>query len=140
LTPPQLRLALAGADTLIVNDYEIELVKKKLQLTLPQLTARLPRVIVTRGSQGAYWYYGSKRLTMPIARPQKVLDPTGAGDAYRAGVLLGMLYHWEPATAGRVAALCATYAIEQYGTQRHRFTRAAFKQRYYKSFKQRISL
>lgn len=140
LTPEHLRVALAGANTLIVNDYEIELVLKKLQVTLAQLTKRLPRVIVTRGSKGAYWYYGSKRLTMPIARPKRVLDPTGAGDAYRAGVILGMRHNWEPALAGRVAALCATYAIEQYGTQRHSFTGKQFQQRYYKTFKQRIVL
>lgn len=140
LTPEHLQAALAGADTLIVNDYEIELVLKKLQMTLAQLTKRLPRVIVTRGSKGAYWYYGSKRLTLPIARPKRVLDPTGAGDAYRAGVILGMRHNWEPALAGRVAALCATYAIEQYGTQRHSFTKQQFNQRYYKTFKQRIVL
>lgn len=140
LTPEHLHAALAGADTLIVNDYEIELVLKKLHLTLAQLADRLPRVVVTRGSKGAYWYYGSKRLTMPIARPKRVLDPTGAGDAYRAGVVLGMVNNWEPAQAGRVAALCATYAIEQYGTQRHSFTQQQFKQRYNKTFKQRIAL
>ncbi|EKD76558.1 MAG: ribokinase RbsK [uncultured bacterium] len=140
LTAQHLRTALAGADTLIVNDYEMDLVLKKIATTLPKLTARIPRIIVTRGSKGAYWYYGKKRLTMPVAKPKRVLDPTGAGDAYRAGVIMGMLDNWDPALTGRVAALCATYAIEQYGTQRHAFSRQQFKQRFYQTFKQQVSL
>lgn len=140
LTPAYLRTVLAGADTLIVNDYEIELVLKKLEITLDKLTAQVPRVIVTRGSKGAYWYFGKKRFTMPIAKPTKVLDPTGAGDAYRAGVILGMLQDWPVEFTGKVAALCATYAIENYGTQKHTFTIAQFKQRFYKIFKQRLPL
>lgn len=138
LKPEHLRTALAGADTLIVNDYELELVLKKLDTTLPKLTAQVSRVIVTRGSKGAYWYYGKKRLVLPVAKPKRVLDPTGAGDAYRVGVILGMLYNWKPELAGRVAALCATYAIEQYGTQRHHYTKAQFKKRYHQSFKEKV--
>jgi len=140
LTPAHLRTVLAGADTLIVNDYEIELVLKKLEVTLEQLTAQVPRVIVTRGSKGAYWYFGKKRLTMPVAKPKQVLDPTGAGDAYRAGVIVGMLHNWTPELSGRVAALCATYAIEQYGTQKHTFTVKQFVQRYNQSFGQKFKL
>lgn len=138
LTPVQLRTLLSGAHTLIVNDYELDLVLKKLKTTARQLQQRLPQLIVTLGSKGAYWYVNGQRHVLPTAKPKKVVDPTGAGDAYRSGVILGMLYNWEPAVAGRVAALCATYAIEHYGTQNHHFTVSQFKKRYYQNFKQHL--
>lgn len=140
LTAAQLRTILSGAHTLIVNDYELDLVLNKLKITRQALQHRLHQLIVTLGSKGAVWYVHGKKLMLPIAKPKRVVDPTGAGDAYRSGVILGILYNWDPALAGRVAAVCATYAIEQYGTQNHRFTVEQFKKRYYQNFKQRLAL
>lgn len=139
LTPVQLRTLLVKAHTLIVNDYELDLVLKKLKVTAQKLKQQLPQLIVTLGNKGAVWYVHGRRYHLPIAKPKRVVDPTGAGDAYRSGVILGMLYNWEPAVAGRVAALCATYAIEQYGTQNHHFTVSSFRQRFYKIFKRKLT-
>ncbi|HBY74284.1 MAG TPA: carbohydrate kinase family protein [Candidatus Kerfeldbacteria bacterium] len=140
LTGKQLSTILRGAYCLIVNDYELDLVLKKMKITLPKLLHTLPQLIVTLGGKGATWYTAGKRYRLPIAQPKRVVDPTGAGDAYRSGVIMGMLYNWDPAVAGRVAAVCATYAIEQYGTQNHHFTVDQFKKRYYKNFKTKLAL
>lgn len=140
LTAPQLRTLLRGAHTLIVNDYELALVEKKLKTTLTHLRTQLARVIVTLGEKGATWYYPSTVKSFSIAQPKRVIDPTGAGDAYRAGVILGMVRHWPDELAGQVAALCATYAIEHYGTQEHTFTHQQFKQRFRKTFKLSLPL
>lgn len=139
LSAEQFKAILRGAHTLIVNDYELDLVKKKLKNDLAAL-AKLKQLIVTRGEKGADWYINGKKHSMPVAKPKQVVDPTGAGDAYRSGVVLGLLRNWSPEQAGRVGALAATYAIEQYGTQTHRYTQAQFKQRYQKTFKQTLAL
>ncbi len=140
LTAKQLRTLLRGAHTLIVNDYELAMVQKKLKTTTAKLRSQLQRLIVTLGERGASWYDKTIVLHLPVAKPRRVVDPTGAGDAYRAGVILGMVRHWPDTLAGRVAALCATYAIEHYGTQVHHFTRAQFQQRFRKIFKLYLSL
>lgn len=140
LTAEQFKSIMHGAHTLIVNDYELALVQKKLKCTLTQLTKQLPQLIVTRGKKGADWYLGGKKYTMPVAKPKKVVDPTGAGDAYRSGVVLGLLRGWSVEQAGRVGALAATYAIEHYGTQQHSFSKAQFLKRYQLHFKQSIKI
>lgn len=140
LAAPQFRAILAGAHTLIVNDYELALVEKKLHTTAQKLRAQLTRLIVTQGEKGATWWEGKQKTTMPVAQPVQVVDPTGAGDAYRAGVIVGQLKGWDSSTTGRVAALCATYAIEQYGTQQHQYTAQQFSKRFYQTFNQKISL
>lgn len=140
ITPAQLRTVLRGAHSLIVNDYEWALVQKKLETTAAKLRRQLARVIVTLGEKGALWYYPLAEKKFPVVRPRRLLDPTGAGDAYRAGVIFGLVKRWPDEVAGRVAALCATYAIEHYGTQVHYFTRAQFQQRFRKNFKMTLPL
>lgn len=140
LTPAQFRTILAGAHTLIVNDYELALVEKKLHTTALKIRSTLARLIVTQGEKGATWWVDGKKIVMPVVKPTQVVDPTGAGDAYRAGVLIGQLAQWDSVTTGKVAALCATYAIEHYGTQQHQYTVKQFTQRFYQTFKQKITL
>lgn len=139
LSADQFKNILNGAHTLIVNDYELALVQKKLKKDVKVLS-QLKQLIVTRGEQGADWYVGGRKHTMPVAKPKKVVDPTGAGDAYRSGVVLGLLRNWPIEQSGRVGALAATYAIEQYGTQQHQYTKREFQNRYYQTFKQKIIL
>ncbi len=139
LSAEQFKSILHGAHTLIVNDYELALVQKKLKKDVKVLS-QLKQLIVTRGEKGADWYVGGKKHTMPVAKPKKVIDPTGAGDAYRSGVVLGLLRGWSVEQAGRVGALAATYAIEHYGTQQHSFSKAQFQKRYHQSFKQKITI
>ncbi len=138
LTPDQIRTLLKGASILIVNDYELAMIKKKLGSKLAQIQTKLDKLIVTLGPKGAYWYTGGKLEKYPVAKPKKVVDPTGAGDAYRAGLLKGIVEGWDDAITARVAALCATYAIENYGTQVHTYTKQEFQKRFFLNFKKRI--
>lgn len=130
LTKDQIQTALRGASILIVNDYELSMVEKKLGSSLKLLRTKLDKIIVTLGSKGSYWYTEGALTKYPVAKPKQVVDPTGAGDAYRAGLIKGLIQDWPDAVTARAAALCATYAIEQYGTQEHSFTGAAFTRRF----------
>lgn len=138
LTPDQIRTLLKGASILIVNDYELAMIEKKLGSKRAQLQTKLDKLIVTLGPKGAYWYTAGKLEKYPVAKPKKVVDPTGAGDAYRAGLLKGIVEGWDDAITARVAALCATYAIENYGTQVHTYTKQEFQKRFFLNFKKRI--
>lgn len=140
LTAEQIKTIVRGATMLIVNDYELALIEKKLATTKQKLMQQLDRLIVTLGEHGAEWHVAGKKFIMPIAKPKQVVDPTGAGDAYRAGLLKGLVEDWDVETTGRVAALCATYAIEHYGTQRHNYSPKQFQDRFYKVFKRKITL
>lgn len=134
LTRAQIQAAVRGASIVIVNDYELAMVEKKAGASLTTLRAKLDKLIVTLGPRGAYWYTKGKVKKYPVAKPRRVLDPTGAGDAYRAGLIKGLMHGWEDAVTARAAALCATYAIEQYGTQEHVFSLAAFTRRFHNQF------
>jgi len=80
------------------------------------------------------WGLGSAAHTVPAAKAGKVVDPTGAGDAFRAGLLKGIVSGKDLPTAAKIGAVAAVYAIEQYGTQEHRFTYDEFAQRYRNNF------
>mgnify|MGYP005852659471 CR=1 FL=1 len=82
----------------------------------------------------------SGSLKIPIAKPKQIVDPTGAGDAYRAGILKCLMHRWPMEKTGRVAALAAVYALESYGAQEHSHTRADFRRRYRENFKEDIEL
>lgn len=140
LTAEQIRTLIKGASILIVNDYELAMIEKKLNTSKNIIKSKLDKLIVTLGPKGAYWYSQGILQKMPAVKPKKVVDPTGAGDAYRAGLIKGVIQQWDDATAGRVAALCATYAIEQYGTQNHAYTVTQFKQRYKQVFKKLLKI
>lgn len=140
MTPEQIRTVLKGASILIVNDYELAMIEKKLGSKRAQIQTKLDKLIVTVGPKGAYWYTGGKLEKYPVAKPKKVVDPTGAGDAYRAGLLKGIIEGWDDALTARVAALCATYAIENYGTQVHTYTKKEFSKRFTNTFKQTVEL
>jgi adenosine kinase len=89
---------------------------------------------VTQGNDGSTIYVQDRALSIPAVEPQPLAEPTGAGDAYRAGIIKGMLrgYRWE--TTGRIAALAATYCLEQVGTLNHRYTLEQFVARYRQVF------
>lgn len=140
LTPTDIRTILKGASILIVNDYELAMVEKKLKTKRGKIHSKLDKLIVTLGSKGSYWYTEGKMTKMPIAKPTKVVDPTGAGDAYRAGLIKGLVEGWDDTTTAKVAALAATYSIEHYGTQEHSYSINQFKQRFYKTFKSKLTI
>jgi adenosine kinase len=112
-----------------VNDYEWELVQQKTGWTAKDVTQRVKALIVTRGSQGSVIYTPEGEIEVPCAKARAVVDPTGCGDAYRAGLLHGLLHGLDWRATGRIASLLGAIKIESLGTQNHRFTRAEFEAR-----------
>jgi len=91
-------------------------------------------VVVTRGGEGSSIYTKQQRFDIPVVNPKAVVDPTGCGDAYRAGLLYGLMHDMDWNTTGRIAALMGAYKIEQAGTQNHYFTQEEFMARFKRVF------
>ncbi len=119
---------------LICNEYEFGLIAKKTGRSEAALEAAVEIVIVTLGEKGARIKAGAKVFEIPIVPAARVADPTGVGDAFRGGLLKGMMHAAPWDACGRLGALSATYCIEEVGTQNHSFTRAEFLARYEKAF------
>jgi adenosine kinase len=134
LTPEQLESGCAGAKILAGNDYEFGMMAEKLGISEDALRRKVPVTVMTRGEKGALITAGEHEFEIPPAQPEKVVDPTGAGDAYRAGIVAGLRRGLSWPVAGRVAALCSVYAIEHPGTQEHRYTIEEFLARYRDNF------
>jgi adenosine kinase len=117
-----------------VNDYEAGLLEDKTGLALSELAARVEALIVTRGADGSQIHAKGEVIDIPAAKPRAVRDPTGCGDAYRAGLLDGLARGLDWETTGRIASLMGALKIEQPGTQNHRFTRDEFAARFREAF------
>ncbi len=117
-----------------VNDYEAQLLQERTGQSLEQLAKRVQALIVTLGAQGSRIYTDGKTIDIPAATPRVVKDPTGCGDAYRAGLLYGLTQELDWETTGRVASLMGSLKIEQPGTQNHRFTMDEFRARFHAAF------
>lgn len=119
-----------GARLLIVNEYEFGMIRNKTGLSEQELLALPEATIVTLGADGSTLYAGGPPVHIPAVPPTILAEPTGVGDAYRAGIIAGLRrgLPWE--TTGRMAALAATYVLEQFGTQNHHYTPAQFAARY----------
>jgi adenosine kinase len=130
----QVLSGMTGAYALAVNDYELEMVKHKTGLDEAGIFDRVGMMVVTRGADGASLMSHDRRVDVPVARPEVIRDPTGVGDAFRAGLIAGLVrgYHWE--VTGRLGALAATYCLEQIGTMRHHYTLPEFAARYRENF------
>jgi adenosine kinase len=117
-----------------VNDYEAQLLQERTGKKLDELAKQVKALIVTLGAQGSRIYSDGRVAEIPTAKPKAVKDPTGCGDAYRAGLLYGLLNNLDWETTGRVASLMGAIKIEQHGTQNHRFTKSEFEMRYREAF------
>jgi adenosine kinase len=113
-----------------VNDYEWGLLQQKTGLTAADIAAKVQALIVTRGAEGSVIYAGGRIMTIPSVKPRAIVDPTGCGDAYRAGLIHGLLRGLDWETTGRVASLMGSIKIESRGPQNHEFTREEFRGRY----------
>jgi adenosine kinase len=122
------------AEWACMNDYESKLTQERTGLSIEELAKKVKAFIVTRGGEGSWIYTDGKRIEVPAAKPAQINDPTGCGDAYRGGLLHGLLQNLDWETTGRIAALMGAIKIEQHGTQNHRFTLDEFKARYRESF------
>jgi adenosine kinase len=125
---------LTGAAVLILNDYEYGILQKKTGLDEQQLLARVPTIVVTLGEHGSRVVTQDAVLNVPTARPDAVLEPTGVGDAYRAGLIKGIVHGYPWPVAGRLAALAAVYVIEHPGPQPRPYTLHEFVDRYRQNF------
>jgi adenosine kinase len=123
---------------LISNDYELELISKMTVKDKKELLGLTKTIITTLGEKGSVISTTGQEITIPAAKAREVLDPTGAGDAYRAGLLKGLVTGRDIETAAKIGAVAATYAIEKYGTQEHHFTYADFSERYKTNFGQAL--
>ncbi|MEJ5198139.1 MAG: carbohydrate kinase family protein [Anaerolineae bacterium] len=136
----QVRAGMEGAYALTVNDYELELIKSKTGLDEAGILDLVGMLVVTRGADGATLMSKERRVDVPVARPRAIVDPTGVGDAFRGGLLTGLVrgYSWE--VTGRLGALAATYCLEQVGTMNHRYTLPEFVARYRENFGDAVEL
>jgi adenosine kinase len=121
-----------------VNDYEAQMVQERTGKTIEQLSKLVKAFVVTLGARGSIVYSGHEQIEIPCVRAQKVVDPTGCGDAFRAGLLYGLASDYDWPTTGRLASLLGAIKISERGGQNHRFTRDEIAQRYRDAFGSRI--
>lgn len=126
--------SMQGADVLTVNDYELELTKNLSGLDEAGLLQHVGALVVTRGADGASAYTPEGTYDVPAASAQAVVEPTGVGDAFRAGLLTGLSQQWDWPTTLRLANMAAVYVIEHVGTQNHRYTADEFISRYRQNY------
>ncbi|NNM62013.1 MAG: carbohydrate kinase family protein [Steroidobacteraceae bacterium] len=127
---------IAQARWVAVNDYEWGLMQQKTGWSVSDVLARVEALIITRGSQGSQIHTRERCYEIPCAAAQRVVDPTGCGDAYRAGLIHGLLHGLPWESTGRIASLMGALKIESRGPQNHHFTRAEFERRYEQTFGQ----
>ncbi len=130
----ELRQFVEQATWVTVNDYEWQVLRERTGWDVGDFKQRVQGLIVTCGAKGSMIYTPATDLEIPAAKPATVSDPTGCGDAYRAGLLFGLMADYDWLTVGRVASLLGAIKIECHGTQNHRFTREEFQERFQASF------
>jgi len=134
LSAEDLNAGIDRAWMVVGSDYEFAMIERKTGRSVADIAARVPVTVVTFGAQGSEIHADGAVTRIPIAPPQHVVDPTGGGDAYRAGLIKGLLLGLPLDVCGRMGALSATYAIEKYGTQEHTYTPEAFLLRFDSTF------
>ena len=117
-----------------VNDYEAELLIERTGLTLTAISQRLSALVVTRGERGAEIFFGNERIDIPCVAVDRIVDPTGCGDAFRAGMLFGLTNDMDWPTTGRLASLMGAIKIVHQGGQNHTPSRAEIEERFLNAF------
>lgn len=136
LRKKDLVMGIKGAKIIVGNDYEMAMINQKAKIKKQKSKIW----ITTLGEKGSIIEYNSKRIRVKAARPKNTSDPTGAGDAYRAGFVYGYLHDFDLKTAGQIGSTCAVYTVEKYGTTTHKFTKKEFAKRYQENFDEEIHL
>jgi adenosine kinase len=126
------------ADYVAVNDYEGQLLYERTGRSLEALAKSVKGLIVTRGAEGSVIYANGQQVEVPSVKPEKLVDPTGCGDAYRAGLLYGITHDMDWRSTGQLGSLLGALKISERGGQNHRFTREEIDQRYFEIFGSRI--
>ncbi len=134
LSGDELREGVRGSTMTIANEYEFEMLKHKTGWDDARVAAETRTLIVTLGEKGSRIHVRDQVVPVPAAPPRRQADPTGVGDAYRAGIIKGYLKKLPWETIGRLGSLAATYALEEHGTQNHRYSLEEFSERFRESF------
>jgi len=130
----RLRALVSKSSWVAVNDYEASLLSERTGWPVEAMAGKVKALIVTRGAEGSWIYAGGERHEIPPAKAAKLSDPTGCGDAYRAGLLYGLQQGRDWPTTGRIASLAGAIKIEHHGTQNHRFDWVGFTARFRQNF------
>jgi adenosine kinase len=134
----ELKTFIDQATYVAVNDYEAELLTERTGLTLADIAERVSALIVTRGEQGAEIFAGGENISIPCVKVDQVVDPTGCGDAFRAGLLFGLTNDMDWPTTGRLSSLMGALKIVCQGGQNHVLSRAEIDDRFYQAFGYRL--
>ena len=134
----QLKKSISGAKVFIVNDYEMSLTLKKIAWDKKQLKKKVEIIITTLGDKGSVIEDKGKIIRILTAKPKNISDPTGAGDAYRAGLIKGLANNWDLKKAGQLAATVSAYTVEKYGTQTHSFSLKQLAKRFKDNFNEEL--
>lgn len=134
LSAEDLREGVAGCRLLTTNEYEFNLIQEKTGLDKEDVLQLAGGLLITQGKQGSTIYVDGHAYEIPAVTPMGVTEPTGAGDAFRGGLMRGMQLGLPWDVSGRMGALAATYVLENFGTQSHRFTPEEFVTRYRRYF------
>ncbi|MEJ2759681.1 MAG: carbohydrate kinase family protein [Anaerolineales bacterium] len=129
-----LRRGMDGAKAMFVNEYEFELVRRKTGLSEREVLSEMDFLVVTLGEKGVAVYQGNDVITVKAVPPQRIMDPTGAGDAFRGGFLTGYRLGWDFHTCAQMGALSATYCLENDGPQGQSYTIEDYVQRYRQNY------
>ncbi len=140
LTDEQILKGINGAEILVANDYEMGIIKKRLDISDGRLLEKVKVLITTLGEKGSLIQTTEQEIEIKAAAIDKVLDPTGAGDAYRSGFLAGYLRGLDLKICGQIGSIASCYAIEKYGTTNHTFTIEEFSKRYRENFDEELNL
>lgn len=131
---------LDAAELLILNDYEFAVLSERTGRTSEEIKQKVPVVVITKGKSGSTIEGKNVRekIEIPTASPKIVADPTGAGDAFRAGFLYGYTRGLDLETCGKMGAVTSVYAVENHGTQEFKFTKEEFEKRFEENFKEKL--
>ncbi|MFC1944753.1 carbohydrate kinase family protein [Chloroflexota bacterium] len=118
-----------GSKVMVSNDYELELIINKTGLDKHELLQHTNSIITTLGELGSRVCTSNNEIAIPAIKPKRVVDPTGAGDAYRAGLIKGLIQGMSMEQGAKMGSVCASFAVECYGTQEYHFSPADFEER-----------
>ncbi len=130
----EFRAFIEQADFVTVNDYESQLLQQRTGWSEREIAERVSAYIVTRGPKGSLIHTRKETIEIPPAAERRITDPTGCGDAYRAGLIYGLMRDMDLATVGRIASLMGALKIEHPGTQNQRFDHAEFADQFRQQF------
>lgn len=134
MDPNDLRIGLEGAKALFVNDYEFSLIEKHLGLSQADILQWVEILVVTCGENGADITTRREEIHIPVVPVREIVDPTGVGDAFRGGFLVGYAHGWQLEMCGKIGSLAAAYCLEGDGPQSHQYTAVEFTSRFRQYF------